>query len=318
MSIEKTLHLEKNSKSTVNKQDLNQVIDLSGSGTVRLPEWFKKTKRKASAAKHMSEFLDADVPNTICQEAKCPNRGECFSKGLLTFLVLGTVCTRNCAFCSVRHGKPLAPDIAELKNILNAIERLNLRFVVMTSPNRDDLADGGASHYVMLINGIRLNYPHVKIEVLIPDFQGRTDDLDLVIKAKPDVINHNLETVPSLYRGIRKGSLYKRSLDVLDYIKKKDPTILTKTGVMLGLGETHSELLEVFEDIRKRNVDILTLGQYLKPGKDNADVKKFYHPDEFESYKNIAEDMGIRFVFSGPLIRSSYLAEHVFDDLMKV
>ena len=169
----------------------------------------------------------------------------------------------------------------------------------------------------MLIQGIRLNYPQVKIEVLIPDFQGKMEDLDLIINAKPDVINHNLETVPSLYKEIRKGSLYKRSLDVLDYIKKKDSSILTKTGIMLGLGENHSELLDVFEDIQNRKVDILTLGQYLKPGKDNADVKKFYHPDEFDAYKLKAEAMGIRFVFSGPLIRSSYLAEHVFDDLMK-
>lgn len=282
---------------------------------LRLPEWFKQSKRKNTAIKTMADFLDQDVPNTICQEAKCPNRGECFAKGVLTFLVLGTVCTRNCAFCSVRHGKPLPPDPNELQTILHAIEKLNLRFVVLTSPNRDDLPDGGALHYVNLIEGIHHHYPNVKVEVLIPDFQGMSGPLDLVIKAKPDVINHNLETVPSLYTTVRKGSLYQRSLDLLSEIKQKQPKMLTKTGLMLGLGEEEKELKKVFKDIANTGTDILTLGQYLKPGRDNADVKKFYHPDEFAKYKEIAESLGIRYVFSGPLIRSSYLAEHVFDDL---
>ena len=282
---------------------------------LRLPEWFKKSKRKNKAIKTMADFLDQDVPNTICQEAKCPNRGECFAKGVLTFLVLGTVCTRNCAFCSVRHGKPLPPDPNELNTILHAIERLKLKFVVLTSPNRDDLPDGGALHYVNLIEGIHHHYPDVKVEVLIPDFQGMNGPLSLVIKAKPDVINHNLETVPSLYRTVRKGSLYKRSLDVLSYIKEAQPKMLTKTGLMLGLGESDDELREVFKDIADTGTDIMTLGQYLKPGRDNADVKKFYHPDEFKAFQQEAEQIGIRYVFSGPLIRSSYLAEHVFDDL---
>ncbi|MDA1353157.1 MAG: lipoyl synthase [bacterium] len=284
----------------------------------RLPEWFKQTKRKHQATRALGRSLEREVPNTICQEAKCPNRGECFSRGLLTFLVLGTVCTRNCAFCSVRHGKPMPPDPSELDNILNAIDKLDLKFVVLTSPNRDDLPDGGASHYVRLIQGIKLNHPKVKVEVLIPDFQGRSEDLEAVLSANPDVLNHNIETVPSLYTAVRKGSLFRRSMDVLKKSKELRPDILTKTGVMLGLGETHEELLTTFEEVADHGVDILTLGQYLKPGKENADVEKFYTPEEFENYKRIAESMGIRFVFSGPLVRSSYLAEHVFEDVLEV
>lgn len=291
-------------------------IDVSDtSKPLRLPSWLKQSKTKLKATKKLSQWLEKEVPNSICQEAKCPNRGECFSKGVLTFLILGTVCTRNCAFCSVRHGKPMPPDLSELNQILHAIETLSLRFVVLTSPNRDDLPDGGASHYATIVSKIHAAYPEVKVEVLIPDFQGKTSDLDVVLSAKPDVLNHNIETVPSLYRGIRKGSLYGRSLDVLSYIKDVSPKTLTKTGIMLGLGEDHDELLTTFKDVADRGVDILTLGQYLKPSKDNADVKKYYSPEEFENYKTLAEEAGIRYVFSGPLVRSSYLAEHVFDDV---
>lgn len=290
---------------------------LDTKGPLRLPSWLKQTQRKAKATKKLSQWLQKEVPNSICQEAKCPNRGECFSKGVLTFMILGTVCTRNCAFCSVRHGKPMPPDISEMNQILHSVKTLDLKFVVLTSPNRDDLPDGGASHYATIVNGIHLEYPKVKVEVLIPDFQGRTDDLDIVIKSKPEVINHNLETVPELYKGIRKGSLYNRSREVLRYIKKQNPKILTKTGIMLGLGESHEQLLNVFNDIAADGVDILTLGQYLRPSKENAEVKKYYTPEEFEKYKSLAESAGIRYVFSGPLVRSSYLADHVFDDIME-
>ncbi len=300
----------------VTKESPNAIIDLSDtSKPLRLPSWLKQSKTKAKATKKLSHWLEKEVPNSICQEARCPNRGECFSKGVLTFLILGTVCTRNCAFCSVRHGKPMAPDISELDQILHAIKTLNLRFVVLTSPNRDDLPDGGAFHYATIVSEIHRHYPSVKVEVLIPDFQGKTKDMDIVLSSKPEVLNHNIETVPELYKGIRKGSLYGRSLDVLSYVKDKSPKTLTKTGIMLGLGETHDQLLRTFNDVAERNVDILTLGQYLKPGKDNAPVKKYYTPDEFEQYKQLAEAAGIRYVFSGPLVRSSYLAEHVFDDV---
>ncbi|RAP33955.1 lipoyl synthase [Candidatus Marinamargulisbacteria bacterium SCGC AG-439-L15] len=280
----------------------------------RLPEWFRTTKQKSKATQKLSKILETDVPNSICQEAKCPNRGDCFARGILTFLVLGTVCTRNCAFCSVRHGKPLPPDRSELDQILNAIQRLNLRFVVLTSPNRDDLSDGGASHYAYLVQGIRAAYPKVRVEVLIPDFQGEKSPLQTVIDAGPDVLNHNVETVPSLYTTVRKGSLYKRSLELLKTVKDLSPRTLTKSGLMLGLGEEKEELLDTFKDLAAQGVDMLTLGQYLKPGKDNADVVKYYTPEEFEYYKEKAEMAGIPYVFSGPLVRSSYLAEHVFED----
>ena len=282
----------------------------------RLPEWFKTTKRKVKATQDLSKKLEREVPNSICQEAKCPNRGECFSKGVLTFLILGTVCTRNCAFCSVRHGKPMPPDPTEVDRILHAVEKLDLKFVVLTSPNRDDLEDGGANHYAHIVRSIQKKFPHVKTEVLIPDFQGDKEALKIIVDAKPDVINHNLETVPELYTTVRKGSLYKRSLEVLKTVKEMDPTRLTKTGVMLGLGEDYDQLRRVFKDSVDQGVDILTLGQYLKPAKENHDVMKYYELEEFDILKKEAEESGVRHVFSGPLVRSSYLAESVFEDVI--
>lgn len=281
----------------------------------RLPAWFRTSVGKREAGLTLSQKLKTDIPNTICQEARCPNRSECWTKGLLTFMILGTICTRRCKFCSVAFGKPLPPSDSDLTAILNAIEQLNLRFVVLTSPNRDDLPDGGASHYAWIVSEIKRRYADaVKVEVLIPDFKGQSEPLDTVIAAGPDVINHNLETVPSLYRTARKGSLYTRSLGVLNRVKQTG-TMLTKTGVMLGLGETEDELIQTFKDIKANQVDILTLGQYLKPDRASLDVKRYYHPKEFVYYKDIATMLGIRYVFSGPLVRSSYLAEHVFDAL---
>jgi lipoic acid synthetase len=280
----------------------------------RLPEWFKQSGSKKNATKTLSKLLNREVPNSICQEAKCPNRVECFNKGVLTFMILGTTCTRNCSFCSVKHGKPLPPDPNELQVILNSIDTLKLKFVVLTSPNRDDLPDGGASHYAHIIQGIKYQFPNIKVEVLIPDFQGNISNLKTVLDANPDVLNHNVETVPSLYTTVRKGSLYKRSLLVLSEAKNIAPHMLVKSGLMVGLGETIVELIQTFKDIKKSNVDILTIGQYLKPDKNSLDIVRYYHPDEFEFLKKEAEKMNYKFVFSGPSIRSSYLAEHVFDE----
>jgi lipoyl synthase len=281
----------------------------------RLPEWFRQNPGKLKATKALSTKLEMEVPNSICQEARCPNRSECFSKGVLTFMILGTVCTRNCGFCSVAHGKPMPPNLAEVDKILSSIEKLNLRFVVLTSPNRDDLPDGGASHYAYTVTKIRERFPHVRTEVLIPDFKGNIKDLETVIAARPDVLNHNIETVPSLYTTARRGSLYKRSVQLLKNVKAIDSNMLTKTGLMVGLGETEDELRAVFKDIEGIPVDILTLGQYLKPDKTSLDVKRYYHPDEFELLKKDAEACGVRYVFAGPNVRSSFLAEHVFDDV---
>jgi lipoyl synthase len=283
---------------------------------MRLPEWFRKSGGKLKATRKLSKLLEAEVPNTICQEAKCPNRSECFDKGVLTFMIMGTICTRNCAFCSVAHGKPpQVPDKEELQTILSSIKKLNLRFVVLTSPNRDDLPDGGASHYAYIVKGIKEACPDVKVEVLIPDLKGDFEDLSIIVKAKPDVINHNMETVPSLYKIAKRGSLFKRSLSILEEVKRQDPSILTKSGLMVGLGETTEELIETFGHIQKTGVDILTFGQYLKPDKENLDVKKYYHPKEFVQLKDKALAIGFPYVFGGPLVRSSYLADVVFEDL---
>lgn len=281
----------------------------------RLPDWFKKSRSKLDATRTLSKRLEAEVPNSICQEARCPNRSECFAKGVLTFMILGTTCTRNCGFCSVAFGKPLPPDPNEVQKISRSVERLGLKFVVLTSPNRDDLPDEGSGHYATIVSTLKQEYPDIKVEVLIPDFKGKLDPLTTVVNSGPDVVNHNLETVPSLYTSVRKGSLYKRSLDVLKNIKAINPQKLTKTGLMVGLGETKEELRAVFADIKEAGVDILTLGQYLKPDKNNLDVERYYTPEEFKELKEDAEAAGIRYVFSGPLVRSSYLADIVFEDL---
>lgn len=286
--------------------------------TNRLPDWFRKAPGKRTATLKLSDRLGESVPNSICEEARCPNRGDCFAKGVLTFMILGTTCTRNCGFCSVAHGKPLPPDPNEILPILNAIDKLNLRFVVLTSPNRDDLPDGGSGHFAHAIQTIKSNFPAVKVEVLIPDFKGSESDLWRVLNGNPDVLNHNIETVPSLYRTVRKGSLYSRSIELLRKAKSMAPHVLVKTGLMVGLGETKSELIETFNDIRQTGVDILTLGQYLKPDKASLDVVRYVHPDEFEELKQIALDAGLRYVFAGPSVRSSFLAEHVFDDLVSI
>jgi lipoyl synthase len=290
---------------------------LSAMTKQRLPDWFKASKGKLNATRKLSTLLEAEVPNSICQEARCPNRSDCFEKGILTFMILGITCTRNCAFCSVQFGVPKPPDPNELDTILNSIEKLNLRFVVLTSPNRDDLEDGGAAHYAHIVSGIKSKFPHIKVEVLIPDFLGKREPLETVLAAKPDVLNHNVETVPSLYSTVRKGSVYKRSLSVLKMAKEIDPNVLTKSGLMVGLGETNEELAVTFKDIRDQSTDILTLGQYLKPDKNSATVDRYVSPDEFKELERTALDLNYKFVFAGPLIRSSYLAEHVFDDTVK-
>ena len=285
------------------------------SSAQRLPDWFRRSLGKRNATLRLSDRLGDAVPNSICEEARCPNRAECFSKGVLTFMILGTTCTRNCGFCSVRHGKPLPPDPEEITPILHAIRTLNLRFVVLTSPNRDDLPDGGASHFALTVQTIQSHFPDVKVEVLIPDFKGVESDLVTVINSRPHVLNHNIETVPSLYRTVRKGSLYQRSMTLLARTKQLAPSLLVKTGLMVGLGETGDELARVFDEVARSGVDILTIGQYLKPDKQSLDIVRYYHPDEFEALQSRALSAGIRYVFSGPHVRSSFLAEHVFDDL---
>jgi lipoyl synthase len=269
----------------------------------------KISKKKAEL--NLKSRLGHDVPNCICLEAKCPNRAECFSKGQLTFLILGKNCTRHCAFCGVDKGALLPPDKAEIESIIETIQKLKLKFVVITSPTRDDLEDGGSGHYADIILAIKKQVPSVKVEVLIPDFQGSEQALKSVLDAQPDVLNHNLETVPRLYPTIRRGAYYQRSLDLLQ--KSTHSSVITKTGVMVGLGETKEELFAVFRDIAVIGVTILTIGQYFKPRKDAADVIKCYTSDEFEDLKREAEKIGIKTVFSGTWVRSSYMAENIFE-----
>lgn len=247
--------------------------------------------------------------HTVCQSAKCPNIGECFKHKTATFMILGDVCTRNCAFCATTHGKPLEVDINEPQKLADTIEKLQLKYVVITSVTRDDLCDCGANHFKNVVDTIKKEIPNIKIELLVPDFKGIAENLDIVLSSKFEVFGHNIETVPSLYK-FRKWADYNRSLKVLSYAKQKG--FITKTGIMLGLGETEKELLEVFKDIKKINCDILTIGQYLKPLKDNAAMIKEYSSEEFEYFKQKALEIGIKVCVSGKYVRSSYFADETY------
>ena len=247
--------------------------------------------------------------HTVCQAAKCPNIGECFKNKTATFMILGDICSRNCAFCATTHGKPLETDKQEPQKLAKTIKELGLKYVVITSVTRDDLCDGGAEHFKNVVNKIREEIPAIKIELLVPDFKGIEKSIDIVLSSKPDVFGHNIETVPDLYR-FRKWADYNRSLNVLSYAKKKG--FITKTGIMLGLGETEGQLLDVFKDLKEINCDILTIGQYLKPLKDNADMVKEYTDEEFEYFKQKALETGIKTCVSGKYVRSSYFAEETY------
>ncbi len=244
--------------------------------------------------------------HTVCQVAKCPNIGECFKHKTATFMILGDICSRNCAFCATTHGKPSDVDKDEPTKLANTIKNLGLKYVVITSVTRDDLPDGGAEHFKNTVETIRKEINNIKIELLVPDFKGVEKDIDVVLSSKPDVFGHNIETVPSLYK-FRKWADYNRSLNVLTYAKKKG--FITKTGIMLGLGETEEQLLKLFKDLKKTDCDILTIGQYLKPLKDNAEMLKEYSDEEFKYLKQKALEAGIKTCVSGKYVRSSYFAE---------
>jgi lipoic acid synthetase len=251
--------------------------------------------------------------HTVCEEARCPNIGECWHHGTATFMILGDVCTRACAYCAVAHGKPHELDLAEPARVADAIERLALRHAVITSVDRDDLADGGAFIFAETIRRTRERVPGCRIEVLIPDFQGLESSLRAVLDAGPDVLNHNIETVPRLYRMARSGGKYRRSLELLDRSRRYRPSIATKTGIMVGLGEEIDEVVGVFDDLRRADVSILTIGQYLRPSPAHAPMVRYYHPDEFAELKRLALARGFVHVESGPLVRSSYHAHEQAD-----
>jgi lipoic acid synthetase len=250
--------------------------------------------------------------HTVCQAAKCPNIGECFKNKTATFMILGDICSRNCSFCATKHGTPLKIDKEEPNKLAKTIKLLNLDYIVITSVTRDDLQDGGAEHFKRVVNTIKKEIPNIKIELLVPDFKGRIESLDIVLSSKPDIFGHNIETVPSLYK-FRKGADYNRSLNVLLYAKQKG--FITKTGIMLGFGEKKEELIEVFKDLKKINCDILTIGQYLKPLKDNTEITKEYSVEEFEYFKQKALEIGIKVCISGKYVRSSYFAEKIAKQL---
>jgi lipoic acid synthetase len=251
--------------------------------------------------------------HTVCEEAQCPNIGECWNHGTATFMILGDVCTRACAYCAVAHGRPDPLDAAEPSRVANAIARLGLSYVVITSVDRDDLPDGGASVFAATIRDTRARVPGCRIEVLIPDFQGSEPALRAVLDAQPDVLNHNTETVPRLYRMARSGGRYTRTLELLERARRYAPDIPTKTGLMVGLGETHAELVDTLRDLRSVDCQVLTIGQYLRPSEAHAPMARYYHPDEFRELKETALDLGFVHVESGPLVRSSYHAHETAD-----
>ncbi|MGB8495704.1 MAG: lipoyl synthase [Candidatus Acidiferrum sp.] len=249
--------------------------------------------------------------HTVCESARCPNMGECWEHGTATFMILGDICTRACGFCAVPSGKPAGPpDEDEPVRVAEAVARMGLRYAVVTSVNRDDQPDGGARIFARTIQEIRNRVPGCKVEVLIPDFRGDWNALDTVLAVKPDILNHNTETVPRLYRQVRKGALYERSLELLRRAKQTHPDVPTKTGMMLGLGEQKEEVLETMRELAAQGTDIFTLGQYLQPTREHLPVIRFVHPGEFAEYKVLGEQMGFKHVESGPLVRSSY---HAFD-----
>ncbi len=280
----------------------------------RKPDWIRVRIPASAEVNRIKGVLRKHKLASVCEEANCPNLGECFSGGTATFMIMGEICTRRCPFCDVAHGRPNPLDTEEPRELAEAIAEMALKYVVITSVDRDDLRDGGAKHFADCIRETRILSPGIRIEVLVPDFRGRMDvALDILEAEAPDVFNHNLESVPSLYRKIRPGSDYQWSLDLLKKYKQRRPDVLTKSGLMLGLGETREELIQVMEDMRAHDIDMITMGQYLQPSRDHLAVERFVHPDEFDEFGNIAEALGFKSVASGPLVRSSYHADKQVD-----
>lgn len=275
------------------------------------PDWIRVRAPGADSRFHdIKRILREQKLHTVCEEASCPNIGECFGKGTATFMILGDICTRRCPFCDVAHGRPLPPDAEEPAHLADTIARLGLTYVVVTSVDRDDLKDGGAQHFVDCIRAVRERSPRTTLEVLVPDFRGRLDRaLEVLSAAPPDVMNHNLETVPRLYRAARPGGDYAHSLALLQQFKARFPRVPTKSGLMVGLGETDEEILAVMRDLRAHGVEMLTIGQYLAPSAHHLPVERYVHPDTFAMFEREAVAMGFRHAAIGPLVRSSYHAD---------
>jgi lipoic acid synthetase len=278
---------------------------------LKKPDWIRvKAGSDSTRFDEIKQRLRENKLHTVCEEASCPNIGECFGKGTATFMILGDLCTRRCPFCDVAHGRPAPPDTGEPRHLAQTIAALALDYVVITSVDRDDLRDGGARHFADCIRAVRELSPRTRIEVLVPDFRGRLElALDVIGADPPDVMNHNLETVPRLYRQARPGSDYLHSLNLLREFKARRPGIPTKSGLMLGLGETDAELLEVMRDLRAHDVDMLTIGQYLQPTAHHLPVLRYVHPDGFAAFERAAREMGFLHAAIGPMVRSSYHAD---------
>ena len=273
------------------------------------PSWLKVKLPSGENYFRLKALVRERRLNTVCEDARCPNIGECWGAGTATFMILGEVCTRACKFCAVKTGLPPEYDLDEPRRVADAIQQLELRYAVITSVDRDDLDDGGAFIFAETIRRTRVACPQIRIEVLIPDFQGSVDALRTVVEARPDVLGHNIETVPRLYPTARAGSRYRRSLDHLRNAKSFGIPMTTKSGLMLGLGENQEEVVAVLSDLREAGVDIVTLGQYLQPTREHLPVERFYTPEEFDAFRDYAYSLGFRYVASGPLVRSSYHAE---------
>ena len=280
------------------------------------PEWIRvKAGNSSGRFGEIKAMLREQKLHTVCEEAACPNIGECFGRGTATFMILGDICTRRCPFCDVGHGKPLPPDPNEPANLADSVANLKLRYVVITSVDRDDLRDGGAQHFVDVIRAVRGKSPTTTIETLVPDFRGRHEiAIDVLGQSLPDVLNHNMETVPRLYKQARPGADYQHSLTFMQDFKAKYPDVPTKSGLMVGLGETEEEILEVMRDLRAHGVEMLTIGQYLAPSGHHLPVSRYVHPDTFKMYEAEAKKMGFTGAACGPMVRSSYWADQQAHD----
>ena len=307
---EPVTHKQAGTKETGAAKTARIPIKIVPQPAMRKPEWIRMKVPDSPRFQEIKQILRENNLHTVCEEASCPNIGECFSGGTATFMILGDICTRRCPFCDVAHGKPLPPDGQEPENLGRTIAAMRLKYVVITSVDRDDLRDGGAQHFVDCIQAVRAHSPQIKVEVLVPDFRGRLDRaIEILTLAPPDVMNHNLETVPRLYKQARPGADYKNSLELLKAFRQLHPDVPTKSGLMLGLGETDEEILEVMQDLRDHGVTMLTLGQYLQPSAHHLPVQRFVTPDSFAVFEQQALAMGFTHAACGPMVRSSYHAD---------
>lgn len=284
----------------------------------RRPPWIKVRAPGGEEYEKIYGLMRSKALHTVCEEAQCPNLGECWGRGTATFLMMGDTCTRSCGFCDIKTGRPSPLDWAEPNRIAESVRAMNLRHVVITSVNRDERPDGGAPIFAMVIKRIRQLQPGCSIEVLIPDFKGSESALKIVMDAQPEILNHNVETVPRLFKKVQPQDNYEWTKATLGNAKKMDPMVLTKSGIMVGLGETFDEVVEVMRDLAELKVDILTIGQYLQPSKKHLPVERFYTPDEFDRFKELGMEMGYKWVESGPLVRSSYRADEQVRELSKL